>query len=64
MVMFIHREADADAGGKREETEILIEKHRNGPTGIVKLFFDTKKTTFFSMDKAEFGDFEKEGQGQ
>jgi replicative DNA helicase len=59
VVMFIHREADADAGGKKEEAEILIEKHRNGPTGVVKLYFDSKKTTFLSMDKGEFGDFDK-----
>jgi len=59
VVMFIHREADTDQGGRREETEILIEKHRNGPTGTAKLFFDTKKTTFLSIDKADFGEFEK-----
>ncbi|MBU6426849.1 replicative DNA helicase [Patescibacteria group bacterium] len=58
VVMFIHREADQDMGGKKEEAEILIEKHRNGPTGSVKLFFDSKKTTFMSIDKGEFGDFE------
>jgi len=57
VVMFIHREADADNGGKKEEAEILIEKHRNGPTGIAKLYFDSKKTTFMSMEKADFGDF-------
>jgi replicative DNA helicase len=61
VVMFIHREADQDAGGKKEEAEIMIEKHRNGPTGTVKLFFDSKKTTFLSIDKADFGDFEKSG---
>ncbi len=59
VVMFIHREADADAGGKKEDAEIMIEKHRNGPTGTVKLYFDSKKTTFLSVDKADFGDFEK-----
>ncbi|MDE2038061.1 MAG: replicative DNA helicase [Patescibacteria group bacterium] len=58
VVMFIHREADQDQGGKKEEAEILIEKHRNGPTGIAKLYFDSKKTTFLSMDKADFGGFE------
>ena len=58
VVMFIHREADADQGGKREEAEILIEKHRNGPTGSVRLFFDSKKTSFISMDKGEFRDFD------
>ncbi|MEK7641643.1 MAG: replicative DNA helicase [Patescibacteria group bacterium] len=59
VVMFIHRESDQDQGGRREEAEILIEKHRNGPTGIAKLFFDSKKTTFMSVDKADFGGFEK-----
>lgn len=59
VVMFIHREADQDQGGRKEEAEILIEKHRNGPTGMVKLFFDTKKTTFLSVDKADFGEFDK-----
>ncbi|MCL5781743.1 MAG: replicative DNA helicase [Patescibacteria group bacterium] len=58
VVMFIHRESDQDQGGRKEEAEVLIEKHRNGPTGTVKLFFDSKKTTFLSIDKAEFGDFE------
>lgn len=58
VVMFIHRESDGDMGGRKEEAEILIEKHRNGPTGIVKLHFDSKKTTFLSIDKADFGEFE------
>jgi replicative DNA helicase len=57
VVMFIHREADQELGGKKQEAEILIEKHRNGPTGSAKLFFDSKKTTFLSMDKGEFKDF-------
>jgi len=61
VVMFIHRESDQDAGGRKEEAELLIEKHRNGPTGTVKLFFDSKKTTFMSIDKADFGGFEGEG---
>jgi len=57
VVMFIHRESDQDLGGRKEEAEIMIEKHRNGPTGMAKLHFDTKKTTFLSIDKADFGDF-------
>ncbi|MEN9912890.1 MAG: hypothetical protein RLY66_298 [Candidatus Parcubacteria bacterium] len=59
VVMFIHRESDQDQGGRKQEAEILIEKHRNGPTGIAKLFFDGKKTTFMSMEKADFGGFEQ-----
>jgi replicative DNA helicase len=58
VVMFIHRESNQEEGGRKEEAEILIEKHRNGPTGIAKLYFDTKKTTFLSMDKGTFQDFE------
>lgn len=58
VVMFIHRDSDQEQGGRKEEAEIMIEKHRNGPTGIVKLFFDSKKTTFMSIDKADFGGFE------
>ncbi len=59
VVMFIHRESDQEQGGRKEEAEILIEKHRNGPTGIAKLHFDSKKTTFLSIDKADFGAFDQ-----
>jgi hypothetical protein len=40
--------------------EILIEKHRNGETGKVELFFNDKKATFQSMDKSHYGGAEKE----
>lgn len=58
VVMFIHREADQDQGGRKEEAEILIEKHRNGPTGTIKLYFDSKKTSFLPMDKGTFQEFD------
>jgi replicative DNA helicase len=63
VVMFIHREDKQDkTGGARENiAEILIEKHRNGPTGMVELFFDGQKTTFMAVDKAQFGDFDAAG---
>lgn len=57
VVMFIHREANEEGGGKKQEAEILIEKHRNGPTGVVKLFFDSQKTTFLDIEKSDFGGF-------
>lgn len=60
VVMFIHREdkyKDEPDPNKINVAEILIEKHRNGPTGAVKLYFDDKKSTFLSIDKSEFGDF-------
>jgi replicative DNA helicase len=56
VVMFIHRE---DKYKEEEEktniAEILIEKHRNGETGKVELFFNEKKATFQSMDKQHAG---------
>ena len=32
-------------------TDIIIAKHRNGPTGRIKLFFDEQNVTFKSLDK-------------
>lgn len=63
VVMFIHREANDEGGGKKQEAEILIEKHRNGPTGVVKLYFDKEKTSFITIEKGEFGDFESGSSG-
>ncbi len=63
VVMFIHREDKMNAASGAEKTniaEILIEKHRNGPTGKVDLLFDEEKTTFRSLEKSVFGDFATE----
>lgn len=58
VVMFIHREDKyGEDTEKKNIVQILIEKHRNGPTGIVELYFDDKKTTFLPIEKSEFGDF-------
>lgn len=58
VVMFIHRDdkvnPDSDKPGI---AEILIEKHRNGPTGWVELYFDDRKTSFLDVEKTEFSDF-------
>ena len=61
VVMFIHRDQ------KREEdsegynvAEILIEKHRNGPTGKVELYFDDEKSTFLTIEKSDFSKIEEE----
>ncbi|MDQ5949414.1 MAG: replicative helicase [Patescibacteria group bacterium] len=61
VVMFIHREDKyKDEAERTNIAEILIEKHRNGETGKVELFFNDKKATFQSMEKAEFRGAEKE----
>lgn len=61
VVMFIHREDKyKDVSERTNIAEILIEKHRNGETGKVDLFFNDKKATFQSIDKSHFGGSEKE----
>lgn len=51
VVMFIHRDDRFnDESEKPNIAEILIEKHRNGPTGKVELYFDEKRTTFRMLD--------------
>ena len=55
VVMFIYRKA-ADKSRdcppeERHIAEIHIAKHRNGPTGIVRLFFDEERVTFRNLDK-------------
>jgi len=63
VVMFIHREDKAKGTSDAEKTniaEILIEKHRNGATGKVELFFDEKKATFLPLEKAQFSGAESE----
>jgi replicative DNA helicase len=52
VVMFIHRDDKINENSdKPNVVQILIEKHRNGPTGFVELYFDDKQTTFLSIDK-------------
>jgi len=52
VVTFIYREEYYNPETTRKNiTDILIQKHRNGPTGKVELFFDTEKQKFLSIDK-------------
>lgn len=61
VVMFIHREDKGNPDGERTGiAEILIEKHRNGPTGKVELYFDDKRTTFMPVDKSGYGELAQE----
>lgn len=61
IVMFIYRKA-VDRNYNREElppedrhsAEIHIAKHRNGPTGIVRLFFDEETVSFKNIEKGGF----------
>ncbi len=56
VVMFIHRDDKQNENSDRPGiAEILIEKHRNGPTGMAELFFDGKHTTFREIEKTRGG---------
>lgn len=56
VVLFIYRkEMDKTShetqDGEKNIADIYIAKHRNGPTGMVKLFFDEKRVCFRNLDK-------------
>lgn len=60
IVMFIYRRIKDKTRGECPEeekfvAEIHIDKHRNGPTGLVRLFFDENKVTFKNLDNDKFG---------
>ncbi|MBO5714443.1 MAG: replicative DNA helicase [Clostridia bacterium] len=68
IVMFIHRpdksatEKELEEGAvKRNVAEIIIEKHRNGPQGVVNLYFKGESTKFVNINY-ETGDPEGNGQ--
>lgn len=58
VVLFIYRKA-ADPNYRRDElapeerniAEIHIAKHRNGPTGMVKLYFDEARVSFKNLER-------------
>jgi replicative DNA helicase len=61
VVMFIHRDDKVNKETDRPNiAEILVEKHRNGPTGKVDLFFDDKRTSYMPLDKHGYGDLGSE----
>jgi replicative DNA helicase len=61
VVMFLYRKA-ADRNYSLEELtpeeknsgEVHIAKHRNGPTGMVKIFWDQQRASFRNLDNRQF----------
>ncbi len=54
VVMFIYREKQYSQDLPPDQAniaEVFIAKHRNGPTGKIKLFFDEKHVTFRNLDQ-------------
>lgn len=59
VVMFLYRKAadrnyqpDELSPEEKTSAEVHIAKHRNGPTGMVKLYWDAARTTFKSLDRS------------
>lgn len=52
IVMFIYREAYYNPETDRQNiTDLIIAKHRNGPTGKIELYFHPERLKFMSLDK-------------
>ncbi len=55
VVMFIYREdMYNDNSLKPGVAQVLIEKHRNGPTGSIELYFDKDRSAFRDIEKGEY----------
>jgi len=54
VVMFIYREEMYKQDTERQHiADIYIAKHRNGPTGVIQLYFDQNKVSFQNLGKRE-----------
>ncbi len=57
IVMFIYREAYYNPETERENlTDLIIAKHRNGPTGKIELYFHPERLRFMSLDRKHSSD--------
>ena len=62
LVLFLYRENyyDRSEGNnldKREDVELIIAKHRNGPTGSIKLAFERDINAFYTIKNGGFEEF-------
>ena len=62
VVMFLYRKAadrnylpDELTPEEKTSAELHIAKHRNGPTGVVKLFWDAKRASFRNLEMRATG---------
>lgn len=56
VIMFIHRESAADGNSSLEETaEVIVEKQREGPTGVVSLGYAKCNTRFYNLTTPAYG---------
>ena len=56
VVMFIYREDYYEKDSERKNVaDILVRKHRNGPTGEIELFFQAEQMLFRTIDRTHTG---------
>jgi replicative DNA helicase len=52
LVLFIYREDKVKRDSERKNiAEIIVAKHRNGPTGYIELYFDEERVSFRNLAK-------------
>ena len=63
VVMFVYRKAadrnyefDSLTEEEKHSGRIYIAKHRNGPTGVVDVYFDSDTVSYKNVDHRDFGD--------
>jgi replicative DNA helicase len=58
IVMFIHRKMKPLMEGEEEDrsAELLISKHRNGPTGAIGLYFEGEYARYRELERTTGGD--------
>ncbi len=64
IVMFIYREDKYNENSlKKNVAEVIISKHRNGPTGSIDLYFDDNRVSFRDLDKSEYAQYAQDEPG-
>jgi replicative DNA helicase len=51
VVLFIHRPKESGQIVPSNQSDIIIAKQRNGPLGVVTLYFDPESTSFYSSEQ-------------
>lgn len=61
LVMFVYRKDYQDVEGNEEDKtmQVRVQKHRNGPTGLVKLYFDKDTQELANHNDQVFNEFDK-----
>jgi len=61
VVMFIYRDDFYNENSlKPGIAQLIIEKHRNGATGSIELYFEKERASFRDLDKADYSGYESE----